>query len=90
MSEHDHDVSGIVEMWGFWTRAFARSCGYVVQPQGKSFAELCLAMADAACRLWRAVDPHERRAPVAQPERPAGLVSDASAPKASSGTSGAW
>lgn len=78
LSDEDYDVPGIVAMWGDWVQTFARAYGYIVRRQDPAFASLCLEMADTACRLWLAVDPHRSRRPIddapSPPKRP--TVSD--------------
>lgn len=67
---HDADVIGLIAFWGPWVEVFARSQGYIIKPDGQPFADLCRAMAEAACRLWLALERRREDGGGATPARP--------------------
>ena len=78
LDDDSYDLRGIIDMWGEWAQGFARAYGYTVTPGSQSLTDLCLALADAACRLWLVVDPHRSLKPIKRtpkaPQRPEGSL----------------
>lgn len=66
----DADVVGLIRFWGEWVEGFSRSHGYIIKPEGQPFADLCRAMAEAACRLWLELDRRRENAGGETPARP--------------------
>jgi integrase len=52
----EYDTAALLEYWRDWAVSYSQAMGYTFDITKPSFALLCRALGEAACRLWLAID----------------------------------